>query len=193
MHIAILLIAALFILPQTAHAADAYTNTTVNLRAGPDGGYPVVDTIQRGEQVELLGCVVGYQWCEVETRSDERGWVYAHYLDTRHTGSSGQSLTIIQTNGSGIKVITFNPRNYWSRYYRTKYFYPERDRWLPPETIYYYNYNDDHYHGHGKPPRPRPQPVPPPVEEAAPPKFGPIPMPSRKEYNPLCPIGQTTC
>lgn len=192
MRIAILFIAALFLLPHTAQAAEAFANAKVNLRAGPDGGYPVVDVLKHGQRVELLGCIAGYQWCEVETRSGENGWVYAHYLDTNISGSSGQSLTIIQTGGGGLKIITFNPRNYWNRYYRTKYFYPERDRWLPGETIYYYNNDDHHHHGHGHgKPRPRPQPQPEP--EAAPPKYQPIPMPSRSKYNPLCPIGQNDC
>lgn len=178
----------LFLLPNTAQAAEAFANAKVNLRAGPDGGYPVVDILKRGERVELLGCIAGYQWCELETQSRERGWVYAHYLDTRRNLDGGQTLTIVQTGGHGLKIITFNPRNYWNRYYRTKYFYPERDRWLPRESGGYY-YNDDDTHIK---PRPRPRPRPEP-EEAAPPKYQPIPMPSRSKYNPLCPIGETEC
>lgn len=168
----------------TAQAAQAFANEKVGLRAGPDGGYPVVDTLKRGERVELLGCIAGYQWCEVETRSGEHGWVYAHYLDTHDT--SGRNLTIIQTGGNGLKIITFSPRNYWSRYYRTKDFYPYRDRWLPRN---YARHRDDDRPV--APPRPRPQLEP--SVEAPPPKIPPIPIPSRNGYNPLCPIGQTTC
>ncbi len=167
-----------------AHAAEAYAVAKVNLRAGPDGGYPVVDILKSGERVELLGCLDGHQWCEVETNNGEHGWVYAHYLGTSYQGNS---LTIIQRNGDGLKIITFNPRNYWSQYYRTKYFYKDRDRWLPP---HHHHDDDDDDHGHHPPVEPRP---PKPVKEPEPPKYKPMEMPSRKSYNPLCPMGQTDC
>lgn len=184
---AILIIAA-FLAPGAAQAAEAWSTAKVNLRAGPDGGYPVVETLKRNERVELLGCLAGYQWCEVETRQGERGWVYAHYLNTNH---NGRAYTIIQSNGAGgLRIITFKPRNYWDTYYRNKYFYKNRDRWLPREHHHHDRDDDDNGHGYhgGRPERPA---KPPEVKEE--PKYGPSPMSSRKKYNPLCDIGETEC
>ncbi len=171
-----------------AQAAEAYAVANVNLRAGPDGGYPVVDTLGRGERVELLGCINGLQWCEVETRHEERGWIYAHYLNTSY---NGRAYTIIQSNGlGGLRIITFTPRNYWDKYYRTKYFYRDRDRWLPPDHHHHDHDDDDDHHGHA--PKPRPQPEP---EPEKPLKYHPMEAPDRGKgkYNPLCPMGEVNC
>lgn len=170
-----------------AHAADAYAVTNVNLRAGPDGGYPVVDTLNEGERVELLGCLNGLQWCEVETRHEERGWIYAHYLNT---SSNGRAYTIIQSNGlGGLRILTFRPNDYWNTHYRTKSFYRKRDRWLPPDHYHHdHDDDDDDHHGHTPRPRPEPEPVKPPKYQAM-----PVPDKGKGKYNPLCSMGETNC
>jgi hypothetical protein len=52
----------------------------VRLRAGPGNSHPVLGTIARGTAVEVVaGCRA---WCEVIT-SEQRGWVYKGFLDTK--------------------------------------------------------------------------------------------------------------
>lgn len=168
-----------------ARAAEAYAVANVNLRAGPDGGYPVVEVVRQGERIELLGCLYGLQWCEVETRGEERGWIYAHYLTMSY---EGRGYTIIQGNGlGGLRIITFTPRSYWNKYYRTKYFYRDRDRWLPPDHHHHDDDDNDEHHGHHPPrPDPEPEPIPPPKYQGTFSKGG-------KGGRFLCPMGETSC
>lgn len=184
--------ALMFLLaPQAAMAADAYATHNVNLRAGPDGGYPVVDVLRAGEKVELLGCLDGYQWCEVETRYEERGWIYAPYLQTTY---NNQRITIIESKPyGGTHVVIFQPSQYWNSYYRNKDFYRYRDRWIPRDASHHdhdWDNDDDDDHGHhgSNNPRPKPQPV---VKEL--PKEPSMKMPGNSKYNPLCPIGVNKC
>lgn len=189
----LVLFAALLLFAPQAHAESVYAISKVNLRAGPDGGYPVVDILKRNERVDLIGCIQGYQWCEVETKSGEHGWVYAHYLSTTYNGNS---VTIVQTNGDGIRIVTYYPNFYWDNYYRNKYFYPERYRWIPRDSHdgynHHHNHDDDDHHGHhnddddDRPPV-KPKPEPEPL------KYKPTQSPSRHKYNPLCAMGETDC
>ncbi|WP_052153660.1 SH3 domain-containing protein, partial [Devosia sp. LC5] len=60
-----------------AMAAPAYATSNVNVRSGPGTGYGVVDTLRRGEQVDVQQC--RGSWCYVEKRGPD-GWVSANYL-----------------------------------------------------------------------------------------------------------------
>jgi uncharacterized protein YraI len=66
-------------IPVTALAQDAFTNRTVNVRAGPDTSYPVVAAIGAGAPVQVMGCLDDWSWCDVAF-ADNRGWVYAPYV-----------------------------------------------------------------------------------------------------------------
>ena len=61
----------------TAIAAPAVANGTVNVRSGPGTGYQRVDTLFRGEQVNVRECQG--TWCYI-TKSGPDGWVSANYL-----------------------------------------------------------------------------------------------------------------
>jgi uncharacterized protein YraI len=61
-----------------AYAAPAVSSGNVNVRTGPGPGYRVVDTLQRGESVEVDRC--SGSWCYV-VKSGPDGWVSASYLD----------------------------------------------------------------------------------------------------------------
>lgn len=61
-----------------AFAAPAYVTSNVNVRSGPGTGYGVIDTIRRGERVDIQNC--RGSWCYVEKRGPD-GWVSANYLE----------------------------------------------------------------------------------------------------------------
>ena len=61
-----------------ALAAPAYVTSNVNVRSGPGTGYGVIDTIRRGEQVDVQQC--SGSWCYVSKRGPD-GWVSASYLE----------------------------------------------------------------------------------------------------------------
>ena len=61
-----------------AMAAPAFATSNVNVRSGPGTSYGVVDTLRRGERVEVEYCQGN--WCFVEKRGPD-GWVSANYLD----------------------------------------------------------------------------------------------------------------
>ncbi|GLQ08618.1 hypothetical protein GCM10007913_05500 [Devosia yakushimensis] len=66
-----------------AMAAPAYVTSNVNVRSGPGTGYGVVDTLRRGEQVDVQQC--RGSWCYVEKRGPD-GWVSANYLSAGGNG-----------------------------------------------------------------------------------------------------------
>ncbi|MBU1306502.1 MAG: SH3 domain-containing protein [Alphaproteobacteria bacterium] len=60
-----------------AFAATAYATSNVNVRSGPGTHYRAVDTLTRGERVDVQQC--RGSWCYVEKRGPD-GWVSANYL-----------------------------------------------------------------------------------------------------------------
>ena len=60
-----------------ASAAPAIATGNVNVRTGPGTGYPRIDTLYRGQQVDVQYC--RGSWCYVEKRGPD-GWVSANYL-----------------------------------------------------------------------------------------------------------------
>lgn len=61
----------------TALAAPAVATGNVNVRTGPGTGYGVVDTLRRGEPVDVRQCQGS--WCYVQ-KSGPDGWVSSSYL-----------------------------------------------------------------------------------------------------------------
>ena len=72
-------LAALALVATTAaaSAAPAYATGNVNVRSGPGTGYSVIDTLRRGETVDIQYC--RGSWCFVDKRGPS-GWVSANYL-----------------------------------------------------------------------------------------------------------------
>lgn len=68
---------ALLATTATAFAAPAFATGNVNVRSGPGTGYARVDTLRRGEQVDVVQC--RGSWCYIEKRGPD-GWVSANYL-----------------------------------------------------------------------------------------------------------------
>ena len=139
---------SLLIVPAAAFAqVQAFTNTLVNLRAGPAPDYPVVSQLPPGTPVTMMGCVVGYTWCDVAL-PNLRGWVYAGSLNYPYQGNPVPVLGY----GSviGLPVLTFSIGAYWGNYYRGRPWYGDQGRWAhhpPPRPPHY---------GHGRPPPPPP-------------------------------------
>src|SRR5690606_37966979 len=73
-------LAALALVATTAaaSAAPAHATGNVNVRSGPGTGYSVIDTLRRGETVDIQYC--RGSWCFVDKRGPS-GWVSANYLD----------------------------------------------------------------------------------------------------------------
>lgn len=138
-----------FALPALAQAAEGVVVANVNLRAGPDIGYPSINVVPAGVRVDIQGCVQGYEWCDVIVGPD-RGWIAAGYLQYLY-----QNQTVyVQDYGPriGLPIVSFVIGTYWGNYYANRPFYRQRDYWYrrpfvhrpPPRPI------------HRPPPRPNP-------------------------------------
>jgi uncharacterized protein YraI len=133
-----------------AKAADAYTSTSVSMRAGPSTDYPRVLVLNAGVPVTVYGCLQDYSWCDTSFR-DARGWVAGSYLTYPYQGNR----VAIPAFGAqlGLAVLNFSLNDYWGSYYRNRPWYGRRDYWnrhARPEYI---------RPGFGRPP-PRPNPPP---------------------------------
>jgi uncharacterized protein YraI len=120
------------LVPTLAHAADAYVTGNVNLRAGPDPSYPLIDQIPAGTEVDVQGCTDGWEWCDVIVYGD-RGWVAGNFIEYEY--QDGPVLLPAYGAQIGIPIITFVIRNYWDHYYRDRPFYRERDRWYSRPVV----------------------------------------------------------
>jgi uncharacterized protein YraI len=113
-------------LPALAQAADGYVTGNVNLRAGPDPSYPLIDRIPAGTDVSVQGCTDGWEWCDVIVYGN-RGWVAGNYI--QYDYQDRRVLLPAYGAQTGIPIITFVIVNYWDQYYRSRPFYRERSRW----------------------------------------------------------------
>src|SRR5258708_9398761 len=66
-----------------ASAIEGYVIGDVELRAGPDPGYPAVAMLSDGTPGAILGCVGNWSWCDVATSIDP-GWVPAGFLQQEY-------------------------------------------------------------------------------------------------------------
>lgn len=137
--------AALFMALFAAEAAAARTVVirNVNLRAGPDIGYPVVARVSRNTPIKVYGCLDDWYWCDV-SYGRYRGWVAADYIHTRY---KNRNVTIIEAGPvMHVPVVGFNI-DYWDEHYRTQRFYRDRDRWVDHDWHHDHGVRD---HGRGR-------------------------------------------
>lgn len=123
---------ALLATTATAFAAPAYATGNVNVRSGPGTGYARVDTLIRGDRVDVQYC--RGSWCFVEKRGPD-GWVSANYL-SRGGGGGG-----------------WNDDDDWGR--------PPHWNPAPPRPPHWNPGPPRPPHWNPRPPRPQPQPWPP--------------------------------
>jgi len=149
------LIAAVVLVPAVAWANLAVTTRGVNMRAGPDVSYPKVAFLSPGVTVNVVGCVEGYQWCDV-LAGPNRGWVYGGYISARYNNAP----TVIAYGGPtiGIPLVSFSIGPYWDSYYRGRPWWNNRAYWYdrydhhyagrPPQRYVETPRYNDHYNGH---------------------------------------------
>lgn len=118
---------AAMLLPAAAEAAPAFTTERLSLRAGPSTEYPAVALLEPGVQVEVLGCLDGYGWCDAVIGQD-RGWLPGAFLQAPYYQQREPLIGIAPA--LGLPIIGFTIGNYWDRYYRGRPWYRERDRWV---------------------------------------------------------------
>jgi len=149
-----------------ARAADAYTNTSVSMRAGPSSDYPRVMMLSAGTPVTIYGCLQDYTWCDTSFQN-ARGWVAGAYLTYPYQGNR----VAIPAFGAqlGLAVLNFSLNDYWGSYYRGRPWYGRRDYWgRHPARPEYVRPGRPH-----RPPvavRPPPRPKPPAVKPPPRPK-----------------------
>lgn len=112
---------------QAAEARPGYATANVNLRAGPDTDFPVVDVIPDSDPVDVRGCLNDESWCDVIWEGN-RGWVFSEYLALDYRGDM-RPLPDIGVEAFGIPIISFAATDYWGRYYVGRPWYRDRTRW----------------------------------------------------------------
>ena len=116
----------LLALPALALAADGYTTGNVNLRAGPDISYPLIETLPAGAPLSVQGCTSGWEWCDVIFQGN-RGWVAGNFIQYDY---NSQYVLVPQYGAQiGIPIVSFVISTYWDTYYRNRPFYRERATW----------------------------------------------------------------
>lgn len=126
------LLAGAMLVPGVASAATAAIVTTdLNIRTGPGVDYQRFDTIPAGGRVTVIGCLSGYNWCDIEW-AGTRGWVSGDYLAYREGGDYYDRSIASVGIAIGVPVIGFDPWIYHDRYYRDRDWY--HDRYLRREV-----------------------------------------------------------
>jgi uncharacterized protein YraI len=105
-----ILITAAILTLSLAGAAQAQTvgtaTTDLNLRSGPGPEQPVIGLIRARHKAQILGCVEGSLWCQVEYRG-KQGWAYSQYMSLRST--SGTVVVVREpANVAGVPVVAYN-------------------------------------------------------------------------------------
>ena len=110
-----------------AHAEqpNAYPISNVNLRAGPDTEYPVIDTVPSRAPIAILGCLGDHTWCDVAFQ-DSRGWMRSIYLTGFYQGYYYPLRDYAPR--LGYPVVDFDIDEYWDAYYEDRPFYQDRPR-----------------------------------------------------------------
>ncbi len=80
-------IATCLVLSCGAAAAQAWTASDLNMRAGPGTNHAVIDVIPQGASVEVYGCERG--WCEVDY-AGTTGFASQNFLEM-DGGTTGQA------------------------------------------------------------------------------------------------------
>lgn len=99
---------------EAAAAMSAVSVTSVNMRAGPGTGYPVIIGVPPQAALTVYGCTANTSWCDVSW-GRERGWVSASYVQVFYRGTP-TVVTPVIAPAVGITVVAFS-QAYWHTYY----------------------------------------------------------------------------
>lgn len=181
------------VLIASAAAQQAYTTRSVNLRAGPDQGYPQVAYIGPNRPVYVNGCIDDYRWCDI-TAGSNRGWAYSRYIEYPYQNRRVQ----IYGNGQtlALPIVSFILGSYWNENYRNRPFYNNQnnwDNWRPgnrPPPGYGHGYGNGYDNSYRPQPQPQPQPARPPISIQPPRPQGGEGLPGFVTPSPNSPAGQ---
>jgi uncharacterized protein YraI len=107
-----------------SQAAQGFTVDQTLLHAGPGPQYPYVDRLPSGAPVTVFGRLRGRVWCDISFQGD-RGWVSGQDLAIFF---HSRRVRIVEVTPVFVPVVTFEVSTYWDRYYRSKPFFAQRDR-----------------------------------------------------------------
>jgi uncharacterized protein YraI len=96
-----------FTLAGAAQAQTTGTATTdLNLRSGPGPEQPVIGLIKARHKAQIVGCVEGSLWCQVEYRG-KQGWAYSQYMSL---SAGGGRVVVVRepANVAGVPVVTYD-------------------------------------------------------------------------------------
>lgn len=121
------LLAATLAIGTPAWAETTATVTTgVKLRAGPDRNMPAVTTLLSRTQVQVVGCLSNWSWCDV-IAGRERGWIYTRYLSVR---ANDTAITIAHGGPHlGLPAIEYALGPYWDEHYQGRIWFPQKAAW----------------------------------------------------------------
>ena len=145
------------LIPAAARAENGYVTQYGALRAGPSADYPQLVILDRGNPLQIYGCLSGWNWCDVSFRG-YRGWMRADKIAYYYGGrwmpvpSYGPQI--------GIPILNFS-FDYWDEHYRSRPFYRERDYyvrrhpeyrglnrgWDPRQGVHDYDHDRGHWRG----------------------------------------------
>ena len=110
----------------------AYVTQRVSMRGGPGVTFPRVDSVRRGDSVDVHGCLSRRDWCDVSWKGS-RGWVSADYINFRD-GDRHLRLGEYDSHSS-LNTVRFN-YGYWDSNYTSRPWYKDKASW---ERRYHYD------------------------------------------------------
>ncbi len=94
-------------------AAQAQTigtaTTDLNLRSGPGPEQPVIGFIKARQKANILGCIEGSLWCQVNFRG-KTGWAYSQYMSLQAGG--GRIVVREPANLADVPVVSYDALGY---------------------------------------------------------------------------------
>jgi len=104
---------------------NAYVTQRINLRGGPGVNFPRVDSIRRGDSINVHGCLSRRDWCDVSANG-MRGWVSASYISFRD-GNRRMRLSEYDSR-KNLDTVRFN-YSYWDSNYSSQPWYKDKASW----------------------------------------------------------------